>query len=55
MLQPVFHAGDTYAIDPQISQSDAIAYWTGADAGSYLCKDESGALGTYYLKTNAFR
>lgn len=53
MLKPVFRSGDTYAIDPEITQKDAIAYWTGADAGSYILSDETGALGTYYLKTNA--
>lgn len=53
MLEPVFRAGDTYAIDPDTSQPDAISYWTGADVGSFLCRDESGVLGTYYLKTNA--
>lgn len=53
MLKPVFRAGDTYAIDPEISRDDALAYWTGADAGVYLTQDESGVLGTYYIKTNA--
>lgn len=52
MLGPVFRAGETYAIDPQISQEDAVAYWTGADAGSYIIEDETGVLGTYYIKTN---
>jgi len=53
MLKPVFRAGDTYAIDPNISESAATAYWTGADGGSYIIEDESGPLGTYYIKTNA--
>lgn len=52
MLRPVFRAGETYAIDPAISEADAIAYWTGADAGSYVIEDASGILGTYYIKTN---
>ena len=53
MLEPVFRAGDTYAIDPQITREDAIAYWTGADAGAFVVEGENGALGTYYIKTNA--
>lgn len=52
MLGPVFRAGETYAIDPEISEAEAIAYWTGADAGCYVIEDESGLLGTYYIKTN---
>ena len=53
MLKPVFRTGETYAIDHDISQTDALAYWTGADAGCFIVEDESGPLGTYYIKTNA--
>lgn len=53
MLEPVFAAGDTYAIDPEISEKDAIDYWTKADAGSFIISDETGPLGTYFIKTNA--
>jgi len=52
MLKPVFRAGETYAIDPKISEGDAVAYWTGADAGCYIIEDQNGPLGTYYIKTN---
>ncbi len=50
ILCPIFRAGDTYAVDPEISESDALAYWTAnhcfvAEAGGEI-------LGTYYLKTN---
>ena len=27
MLKPVFRAGDTYLIDPDISRKAALAYW----------------------------
>lgn len=53
MLKPVFHAGDTYAIDPDIGQDDALAYWVGADAGSFVIEVDGRLLGTYYIKTNA--
>jgi ribosomal protein S18 acetylase RimI-like enzyme len=53
IIKPVFRAGDTYAIDVSISQNNALAYWTQADAGSFIIEDESGILGTYYLKSNA--
>jgi len=40
MLEPVFRAGDTYAIDPDITREDAIAYWGAhhpyiTDGGTY--------------------
>lgn len=50
ILRPVFRAGDTYTIDPQISQGDALAYWTQAHA--FVAEENGTILGTYYLKTN---
>ncbi|MGC8203003.1 GNAT family N-acetyltransferase [Aliiroseovarius sp. PTFE2010] len=47
ILRPVFRAGDTYAIDTDISRVDALAYWLAEHA--YLAGD---GLGTYYLKRN---
>ncbi len=53
MLKPVFRSGETYAIDPDISEKDALDYWTGADAGCFVIEQEGTVFGTYYLKTNA--
>lgn len=53
MLKPVFRSGETYAIDPEISEQDALSYWTGADAGCLVIEEKDERLGTYYLKTNA--
>lgn len=52
MLRPVFRAGDTYTIDPDISAGDAVAYWLGADHGVWLVEQDGQVLGSYYLKTN---
>ena len=52
MLEPVFRAGDTYLIDPDISRFDAVAYWMGASHGVFLAEGNDGCLGTYYLKRN---
>ena len=49
MLEPVFRAGDTYAIDPEISRDDATAYWTAHHA--YVAED-GAPLGTYYIRPN---
>ena len=53
MLKPVFRSGETYAIDPNISQQNALGYWIGADAGCFVIEENGTLLGTYYLKTNA--
>lgn len=53
MLIPVFRAGDTYAIDPDISAAAALAYWTGGERRVFVACDAAGtALGTYYLTRN---
>jgi ribosomal protein S18 acetylase RimI-like enzyme len=51
ILRNVFRAGDTYAVDPDISKDDASIYWTGG-AACYVAEDETGIIGTYYIKTN---
>ncbi len=50
ILRPIFRAGDTYTIDPQIAEADAVAYWTQARA--YVAEIDGQILGTYYLRTN---
>ena len=50
ILRPIFRAGDTYTIDPQITEADALAYWT--QARTYVAEIDDRVLGTYYLKTN---
>ena len=52
ILRPVFRAGDTYAIDPNISRDAALDYWTGASHGAYVAEIDGDVLGTYYLRRN---
>ncbi|MEM1383763.1 MAG: GNAT family N-acetyltransferase [Pseudomonadota bacterium] len=53
ILQPVFRAGETYCIDPQISEAAALAYWCGSPRRVFIAAGREGAvLGTYYLTPN---
>ena len=52
MLMPVFRAGDTYAIDPDISEAEALAYWTGPERQVFVAEDVGEVLGTYYMVRN---
>ncbi|ANT61524.1 acetyltransferase [Salipiger sp. CCB-MM3] len=52
MLEPVFRAGDTYAIDADISREAAIAYWTGPERRVFVVSDGARLLGTYYIVRN---
>lgn len=52
ILEPVFRAGDTYSIDPDISQADALAYWCGPAHTTFVARVGDEILGTYYLRRN---
>ena len=52
LLQPVFSAGDTYAVDPLIDREAAIAYWMEADKTAFILRIEGQAVGTYYIRPN---
>lgn len=51
ILEPVFRAGETYAVDRDISEDAAKAMWLTAPAATYVF-DEGGILGTSYIKKN---
>jgi L-amino acid N-acyltransferase YncA len=53
----IFHevvaAGDTYALDPNISREDALAYWFAPDTNTYVAEQAAiGVAGTYILRPN---
>ena len=50
ILKPIFRAGDTYTIDTDICQEDALAYWCAPSQSTFVVEDEDVVLGTYYLK-----
>ena len=52
LLRDVFRAGDTYAVDPDITQDAAFTYWMTQAAATYVATDEGRVVGTYYIKTN---
>lgn len=52
ILEPVFRAGDTYAIDPDISRDDALAYWCGPERRVFSAVLDGRLAGSYYLVRN---
>lgn len=53
ILQPVFRAGETYAVDPDIDASSAQSYWLEQPNACLVAVSVWGEIvGTYYLKTN---
>lgn len=54
LILPVFRAGDTYAIDPDIPEAEAVAYWCAPEKTVFVAEDAAGqALGSYYMRPNA--
>ncbi|MCJ2059317.1 GNAT family N-acetyltransferase [Methylobacterium sp. J-048] len=52
IIVPTIRAGETYALDPQLSEADAVAYWTGTDRETFVAEQDGRLLGTYYLRAN---
>lgn len=53
ILRPVFRAGETYAIDPAISEPDALTYWFGSGREVRVAEVDGVMLGSYYIRPNA--
>lgn len=49
---PVIRAGQTYALDSDMSESDALQYWTSPDKRTWVAEDDGRVVGTYYLRAN---
>ncbi|NYS26334.1 GNAT family N-acetyltransferase [Rhodobacteraceae bacterium 2376] len=52
MLEPVFCAGDTYAVNPGIGRAEALAFWCGGTHRAFMAEAEGQALGSYYICPN---
>jgi ribosomal protein S18 acetylase RimI-like enzyme len=52
IILPVIRAGETYALDPDMGEAEALAYWTGPDRETFIAEDEGAVLGTYYIRAN---
>lgn len=52
IVAPVLRAGETYAIDRDLSDEAMRAYWFLPAHAVFVAEDESGILGTYYLQAN---
>jgi GNAT superfamily N-acetyltransferase len=52
ILEPAIRAGETYALPPDMSEADAIAYWTGPGREVFLAEQDGRVVGTYFLCVN---
>ena len=55
IFREVVAAGDTYALDPNISRKDALAYWFAPGTHTYVAEQAAiGVVGTYILRPNPY-
>ncbi|WP_114954951.1 GNAT family N-acetyltransferase [Sphingosinicella terrae] len=53
VLEPVIRAGETYALDPDMTEAEALAYWTGGEGKeTFVAVRDGRVLGTYFLRPN---
>lgn len=52
IIGPIIRAGETYALDPDMSEADALAYWLGDDRETFVAVEDGEVLGTYYIRAN---
>lgn len=52
LLEPVLRAGDTYALPPDWSREEALAFWFMPGHQVFVAEDHGDILGTYYLQAN---
>lgn len=51
-IGPTIRVGDTYTLDPDMSETDALAYWLGADKETFVAEEGGAIVGSYYMRPN---
>ena len=52
IIGPVIREGETYALDRDMAETDALAYWLGRDRETFVAEENGEIIGTYYIRTN---
>jgi ribosomal protein S18 acetylase RimI-like enzyme len=52
ILEPVIRAGETYPLPREMSRAEALGYWRQPSHEVFVA-DDSGGVGTYYLRANS--
>jgi len=52
VIEPTIRAGETYTLDPHMSEADALAYWLAADKDTFVAEDDGSIVGTYFMRPN---
>ena len=52
ILEPVIRAGETYALDRDLTREQALAYWFSDGHEVFVADDDGQIVGTYFLHRN---
>ncbi len=52
IIGPIIRAGETYALDRDMTEADTLAYWLGDDRETFVAEEDSEIVGTYYIRAN---
>lgn len=52
IIEPVIRGGETYTLDRDMTEEEAVAYWTGPDKETFVAEKDGSILGTYYMRPN---
>lgn len=52
IVEPVIRAGETYALERDMSETAALRYWMGDDKTTFVAEEENQVVGTYYIRRN---
>ncbi len=52
IIGPPIRTGETYTLDPAMSEVDALAYWLSADKETFVAEEAGATVGTYYMHPN---
>lgn len=52
IIGPVIEAGETYALDADMGEEAALAYWLGEDRKTFVAEADGLIVGTYYIRVN---
>jgi ribosomal protein S18 acetylase RimI-like enzyme len=52
IIVPTIRDAATYALDPDMSEADALAYWLSPDKETFVAEQDGIIVGTYYMRPN---
>lgn len=52
IIRPAIRAGETYTLDRNMTEADALAYWFGKERETFVAEEEGEVVGTYFIRAN---